>query len=102
MTYQEVENVRKAYLKRLAIQCLVVVAIIISIVSILVQNNAIYEGWGITFIFPFFIVILFSIFNKKVKKSYRKVYKGYFVGQNLQKIITDFVDQLSLSNKLFK
>ena len=43
MTYQEVENVRKAYLKRLAIQCLVVVAIIISIVSILVQNNAIYE-----------------------------------------------------------
>lgn len=89
MTYQEVENVRKAYLKRLAIQCLVVVAIIISIVSILVQNDAIYEGWVITFSLPFFIIILFSIFNNKVRRSYRKAYKGYFVEQNLRKIFTD-------------
>ena len=94
MTYQEVEEARKIYLKRIKTQILVtVIIIVVASIALFVNTGSATQGFLycllIAFMVAMFSFILCILLNSKISTAYSKAYKAFFVEQNLRKVFSD-------------
>ena len=99
MEFQEVELTRQQYAKKLKIFIIIgVVVFILPIIAVIinligVKSPLIHIDYFVYLTIAFFAVALTAIIGvittHKDAKNYKKLYKAYFVEQNLRKVFTD-------------
>lgn len=92
MSFEAVEDIRKAYAKRLTWQWVVFIAMVLILMIICfasgqVESTLMLSIYGFFAACIYFIVMTFA--NRKIQQQYRRTYKAYFVEQNLKKTFTD-------------
>lgn len=87
-----VEEARKAYARRLILQWTLLVIIAIALGLILSNKGGSVGGillFGYGLFFGCLYLVIATLINRSIKRTYRNAYKAYFVEQNLNKTFTD-------------
>lgn len=91
MNYQEVEQARELYSKKIKKELFVIIAICIGLIVLLSMNGGAVLGFAFSAFFMVIMVstIITSLVNRKARRAYHQAYKKYFVERNLQSIFTN-------------
>lgn len=93
MDFGSVENARVVYAKKMKKSITVCVSILFVIVVLGIASGGDDGIFGIVFVLAFVIPLSYYIFSfffyKNERNNYRRIYKAYFVEQNMKKLFTD-------------